>query len=126
MCACLATLTALAGFARNSRLIIERMSKHSKASEDSPFSQFLEPKLLKKIYGNKDIAVQKSFYRFLASIANNLPGLILLVNSNEQTSPTSIFQYIISTSQKSLKHRYNQHSTTSWILSLRHRQVDPI
>ena len=50
------------------------MSVHKETAPMSQFTKLLNSEVLEKIYKIKDSYVQRSFYKMLASIAQNLSG----------------------------------------------------
>jgi hypothetical protein len=57
------------------------MPLNEKMAPSSAFAEFLGPTMLKKLYNIKDPFVQRSFYKALASMAKNIPGFDLLLDS---------------------------------------------
>jgi hypothetical protein len=86
---CFSALVGLVGNSREASVIVERMSTHQRIPDNSPFSQFLDPKLLKKFNKIEYSLVQGRICRFLSAIALHLPG-----NSHTSLIPDLARQHI--------------------------------
>jgi len=79
---------------------VEKLTKHDKVELNAQFEQFFDKGISKKVQRNKDTFVQRSYYRFLGSIARNILGTHTLRSLLTRRSCTAACRCILCLHQK--------------------------